>query len=82
MNNQDEVIVGYCDLCRSYERANYGEAAQSVDFLDGSPSIKDQEEFYTQVEREEASQGAVLKNDKSLNRREKKLQRKLSTNQK
>ena len=64
------------------QRANYGEAAQSVDFLEGSPSIKDQEEFYTQVEREEASQGAVLKNDKSLNRREKKSQRKFQTNQK
>ena len=25
MNNQEEVIVGYCDLCRSYERENYGE---------------------------------------------------------
>ena len=22
MNNQEEVIVGYCDLCRSYERAS------------------------------------------------------------
>tara|TARA_R110000782_G_C14693534_1_gene401376 strand:+ start:87 stop:347 length:261 start_codon:yes stop_codon:yes gene_type:complete len=23
-NNKDEIIVGYCDLCRSYETQNYG----------------------------------------------------------
>jgi hypothetical protein len=30
MNNQDEIIVGYCDLCRSYERENYGEVLNKM----------------------------------------------------
>ena len=30
MNNQDEVIVGYCDLCRSYERENHGEVLSQM----------------------------------------------------
>ena len=30
MNNQDEVIVGYCDLCRSYEKENYGEVLSQM----------------------------------------------------
>ena len=30
MNNQDEIIVGYCDLCRSYERENYGEVLSQM----------------------------------------------------
>ena len=25
MNNPNEIIAGYCDLCRSYETENYGE---------------------------------------------------------
>jgi len=30
MNDQDEVIVGYCDLCRSYETENYGEVLSQM----------------------------------------------------
>tara|TARA_B110000027_G_C16057355_1_gene272804 strand:+ start:717 stop:992 length:276 start_codon:yes stop_codon:yes gene_type:complete len=30
MDNQDEIIVGYCDMCRSYEKENYGEVLSQM----------------------------------------------------
>ena len=30
MNNQNEIIPGYCDRCRSYERNNYGEVLSKM----------------------------------------------------
>ena len=30
MDNLNEIIVGYCDMCRSYETENYGEVLSQM----------------------------------------------------